>query len=52
MNHYIQKNLNNHKLTTLIEFLGIDVNESHRALEDAKATLFVYTTSTKILYDK
>lgn len=46
------KNLNNHKLTTLIEFLGIDVNESHRALEDAKATLFVYTTSTKILYDK
>jgi DNA polymerase III epsilon subunit family exonuclease len=46
------KNLNNHKLTTLIEFLGIDVNESHRALEDAKATLFVYTTSIRILYDK
>ncbi|WP_323584690.1 3'-5' exonuclease [Aliarcobacter butzleri] len=46
------KNLDNHKLTTLIKALGIDVNESHRALEDAKATLFVYTTSTKLLYDK
>lgn len=46
------KNLDNHKLTTLIKVLGIDVNESHRALEDAKATLFVYTTSTKLLYDK
>ena len=42
----------NHKLTTLIEYLRIDVNDSHRALEDAKATSFVYTTAINILYDK
>lgn len=46
------KNLENHKLTTLIDFLGIKVNDNHRALEDAKATLFVYSTSIRILYDK
>lgn len=46
------KNLENHKLTTLIDFLGIKVSDNHRALEDAKATLFVYSTSIRVLYDK
>lgn len=34
------------------ELIGIKVNDNHRALEDAKATLFVYSTSIRILYDK
>ncbi|MEV9528217.1 3'-5' exonuclease [Aliarcobacter butzleri] len=42
----------NHKLQTLVRYIGINTNGSHRALEDSKATLFVYTTSLRILYNQ
>lgn len=44
--------LSNHKLPTLVKHIGIDVDRSHRAFDDVKATLFVYTVSTKLLYGK
>ena len=44
--------LSNHKLSTLVKHIGIDVDRSHRAFDDVKATLFVYTVSTNLLYGK
>lgn len=44
--------LQNHKLPTLVEHIKIKVDKSHRAFEDVRAALFVYTTSIKILYNK
>lgn len=39
-------NLPNHKLTTLIQHLGIKVERSHRALDDCFATLWIYRKCT------
>jgi DNA polymerase III epsilon subunit family exonuclease len=43
--------LDNHKLTTLAEHIGINVDRNHRALDDVLATLYVYTVSTQLLYN-
>lgn len=42
--------LENHKLPTLVNHIGIKVNQLHRASDDSLAALYVYTTSMKILY--
>lgn len=42
--------IDNHKLTTLVEHIGINVDQSHRAFDDSMAALMVYTTSVQLLY--
>lgn len=42
--------LDNHKLPTLVEHIGIKVNQHHRASDDSLAALYVYTTSMQNLY--
>ena len=42
-------NFPNHKLTTLIEHLEIEVKQSHRALDDSIATMQIYNKAVEIL---
>ncbi|HCC07806.1 MAG TPA: hypothetical protein DEP72_06590 [Clostridiales bacterium] len=48
----ILPNLKNHKLNTLVEHLGIKLENHHRAVDDANATAAMFIKFTEILKDK